>query len=70
MIDISSMTVFKGREVREKLCTNCIHALSKFYYWKESPCDACIRSPARKLSVGPNDCNDHWSEGRSFSSCC
>ena len=43
-----------------KGCFNCCHHLSKFYYWKQSPCDSCHRSPAYYYYLPTHDLDDNW----------
>ena len=43
-----------------KGCYNCRHQLSKFYYWNESPCESCLRSPVFYQSFLSMDHSDHW----------
>ncbi|MFW9926242.1 MAG: hypothetical protein ACFFDM_05680 [Candidatus Thorarchaeota archaeon] len=45
-----------------KGCHNCSHHLSKFYYWKESPCDTCFRSPAYYYYSPTLHLPDRWDE--------
>lgn len=45
--------VFKG-------CYNCRHQLSKFYYWKESPCESCFRTPTLCYDLLSMNHVDHW----------
>lgn len=43
-------------------CYNCCYHLSKFYYWKQSPCDTCTRSPAYYCysKLPTTDITDNW----------
>lgn len=41
-------------------CHNCSHHLSKYYYWKQSPCDNCSRSPMFYCNLTRRDLLDHW----------
>ncbi|MHA3963947.1 MAG: hypothetical protein AM325_010440 [Candidatus Thorarchaeota archaeon SMTZ1-45] len=50
----------KTHEPDTKGCFNCNHHLSKYYYWKQSPCDTCIRSPAYYYNLAKPNLNDNW----------
>jgi hypothetical protein len=41
-------------------CYNCRHQLSKFYYWKESPCESCHRAPTLYYDLLSMNHVDHW----------
>lgn len=43
-----------------KECHNCSHYLSKYYYWKLSPCEACSRSPSFYYRLSKSDLIDNW----------
>lgn len=43
-----------------KGCHNCNHHLSKFYYWKQSPCDNCSRSPMYHFRITRVEVPDNW----------
>ena len=43
-----------------KSCHNCSHRLSKYYYWKQSPCEVCSRSPMFYCNLTRRDLLDHW----------
>ncbi len=50
----------KPHEPVIKGCFNCCHHLSKLYYWKQSPCDTCLRSPAYYYRLSTRDLTDYW----------
>ncbi len=50
----------KPHEPVTKGCFNCSHHLSKFYYWKQSPCETCMRSPAYYYNLTNPNLNDNW----------
>ena len=41
-------------------CFNCRYHLSKYYYWKQCPCDSCLRSPAFYYHLPSMDLVDQW----------
>lgn len=41
-------------------CYNCTHELSKYYYWKPSPCNNCFRNPANSHWTLRADFSDNW----------
>lgn len=43
-----------------KGCFNCNHHLTKYYYWKQSPCDTCCRSPQFYYQLSKKDIPDNW----------
>lgn len=43
-----------------RVCHNCSHHLSRYYYWKQSPCDSCSRSPMFYYRFNRIDLPDHW----------
>ena len=43
-----------------KECHNCSHYLSKYYYWRQSPCELCSRSPAFYYRLSKSSLLDNW----------
>ena len=52
--------VLRAKGFVPKGCYNCRYQLSKFYYWRESPCEACLRSPTYYHCFLSVDHVDHW----------
>lgn len=55
--NLNSPTV---RSSFSKGCHNCCHHLSKYYYWKQSPCDSCSRSPMFHFRIVRVEVPDNW----------
>ena len=43
-----------------KGCHNCSYYLSKYYYWKQSPCDNCSQSPMFYYSTARMNLPNQW----------
>ncbi len=41
-------------------CHNCTHQLSKYYYWKPSPCENCMRNPSYSFRLSKDGLIDYW----------
>ena len=43
-----------------KGCHNCSYHLSRYYYWKQSPCDNCSQSPMFYCRITRMDLPNQW----------